>query len=194
MAVVENAGLELGKTVGSASSNRSLETPAQEASGGAVNDQDQPNHGQVRQLIDPSLHQNLNATVMRPHDQSLYIKVSPSPQVLHRSFDHAATIGAPTRQVGQVHHQRSNGGDLQRNGDHLEESFKRDMRDLRELFSKLNPMAAEFVPPSLVGLNAGFYTNNSLLFDNNNRNGNINGHTARRVILFYINVFYFAYP
>ena len=29
------------------------------------------------------------------------------------------------------------------------ESYKREMRELQELFSKLNPMAAEFVPPSL---------------------------------------------
>ncbi|KAH9651350.1 hypothetical protein KPL70_026712 [Citrus sinensis] len=39
--------------------------------------------------------------------------------------------------------QRSNGG-----GD-----FKRDMRELQELYSKLNPMAEEFVPPSLAKTN-----------------------------------------
>ncbi|KAG6426605.1 hypothetical protein SASPL_110831 [Salvia splendens] len=31
------------------------------------------------------------------------------------------------------------------------EGFKREMRDLEEMLSKLNPMAEEFVPPSLVG-------------------------------------------
>ncbi|KAJ6724163.1 SERINE/ARGININE-RICH SPLICING FACTOR [Salix viminalis] len=36
------------------------------------------------------------------------------------------------------HQQRSDGG----------ESYKREIRELQELFSKLNPMAAEFVPPS----------------------------------------------
>ncbi|KAH7513640.1 hypothetical protein FEM48_Zijuj11G0002400 [Ziziphus jujuba var. spinosa] len=175
MAVVENAGLELGKSVGLASSNRSLEVPSLEASGHAANDQDQPKHGQLRNHVDPSLNQNSNAPVMRPHDQSLHMKIG----------------ATQARQVGLVHHQqRSNGGgDLQRNGDHhLTESFKRDMRELRELFSKLNPMAEEFVPPSLAnsfGLNAGFYTNNMLYHEdnnnnNNNRNGNINGHNGRR--------------
>lgn len=32
------------------------------------------------------------------------------------------------------------------------EGFKREMRDLEELLSKLNPMAEEFVPPSLAGM------------------------------------------
>ncbi|KVH91475.1 polyadenylate-binding protein-interacting protein 12-like isoform X1 [Cynara cardunculus var. scolymus] len=33
--------------------------------------------------------------------------------------------------------------------DHEEEDFKKEMRDLEEMLSKLNPMAEEFVPPSL---------------------------------------------
>ncbi|KAL1070376.1 hypothetical protein V6Z11_D11G018600 [Gossypium hirsutum] len=61
----------------------------------------------------------------------------------------------------------------------LRDSFKRDMRELQELFSKLNPMAEEFVPHSLVnnGLNGGFHTNNIAFQNNNNnisRNGNAN--------------------
>ncbi|KAJ0968757.1 hypothetical protein J5N97_021634 [Dioscorea zingiberensis] len=35
------------------------------------------------------------------------------------------------------------------------EGFKRDMRDLEELLSKLNPMAEEFVPPSLANTQQG---------------------------------------
>ncbi|KAJ0971169.1 hypothetical protein J5N97_019128 [Dioscorea zingiberensis] len=35
------------------------------------------------------------------------------------------------------------------------EGFKREMRDLEELLSKLNPMAEEFVPPSLANSNYG---------------------------------------
>ncbi|KAF8086498.1 hypothetical protein N665_0623s0005 [Sinapis alba] len=40
------------------------------------------------------------------------------------------------------------------------ESFKREMRELNELLTKLNPMAKEFVPPSLTkqGGNGGFFT------------------------------------
>ncbi|CAG7863989.1 unnamed protein product [Brassica rapa] len=42
------------------------------------------------------------------------------------------------------------------------ESYKREMRELQELFSKLNPMAAEFVPPSLSKQpNAAFFSNNA---------------------------------
>ena len=70
-------------------------------------------------------------------------------------------------------------------GENGGESFKRDMRDLEELLSKLNPMAEEFVPPSLAnthgflaGPNAGFgYTNNIILPTNY---GNTNGQTNNR--------------
>ncbi|XP_039056972.1 polyadenylate-binding protein-interacting protein 11-like isoform X2 [Hibiscus syriacus] len=54
-----------------------------------------------------------------------------------------------------------------------------DLRELQELFSKLNPMAEEFVPHSLVN-NGGLYTNKVVLQNNNNisRNGNANGSGA----------------
>nr|ACU19742.1 unknown [Glycine max] len=72
------------------------------------------------------------------------------------------------------------------------ESFKRDMRDLEELLSKLNPMAEEFVPPSLAnthgllaGPNAGFgYTNNFILPNNyGNTNGQTNNRRGRMAII-----------
>ncbi|CAA7399607.1 unnamed protein product [Spirodela intermedia] len=44
---------------------------------------------------------------------------------------------------------RSVGASVGRNGDISEEGFRKDMRDLEELLSKLNPMAEEFVPSSL---------------------------------------------
>ncbi|KAK4489794.1 hypothetical protein RD792_000435 [Penstemon davidsonii] len=46
---------------------------------------------------------------------------------------------------GHNHQKKMNGGDDDGEG------FKREMRDLEEMLSKLNPMAEEFVPPSLVG-------------------------------------------
>lgn len=47
-------------------------------------------------------------------------------------------------------HEGANGGDLQKKRDDEEgEGFKREMRDLEEMLSKLNPLAEEFVPPSL---------------------------------------------
>ncbi|PQP95158.1 polyadenylate-binding protein-interacting protein 12 [Prunus yedoensis var. nudiflora] len=76
--------------------------------------------------------------------------------------------------------QRSNGV---RNGGDGDESFKRDMRDLEERLSKLNPMAKEFVPPSLVNnhgfsLASGFgYANNFLVQTNSD---NANGLIGRR--------------
>ncbi|KAJ6967292.1 polyadenylate-binding protein-interacting protein 11-like [Populus alba x Populus x berolinensis] len=109
--------------------------------------------------------------------QPLYMKVS---QVGHHQ--------APPYNHHQQ--QRSNGG----------ESYKREIRELQELFSKLNPMAAEFVPPSLSnnnnfgtvnglnGVNGGFYGNSSSSSNNNlvvngngfDRNGQVNGNAARR--------------
>ncbi|CAL5204137.1 unnamed protein product [Lathyrus oleraceus] len=93
--------------------------------------------------------------------------------------------GFKSHQMGQMH---GNGVQNQllvvNNGG---ESFKREMRDLEELLSKLNPMAEEFVPPSLItnyqgylaaGPNAGFgYPNNFVL---QNNSGNANGQINRR--------------
>ncbi|XP_010529671.1 PREDICTED: polyadenylate-binding protein-interacting protein 11-like isoform X2 [Tarenaya hassleriana] len=55
------------------------------------------------------------------------------------------------------------------------ESFKQEMRELQELFSKLNPMAEAFVPPSLAkqgvdgfnGVNGGFFTDFNSFLSNN---------------------------
>lgn len=75
--------------------------------------------------------------------------------------------------------------DQSANGD---ESFKHDMRDLEDLLSKLNPMAEEFVPPSLAKnpgypMGAGFgYAGNILLHINNS--GNANGLLGRKVCAF----------
>ncbi|GMJ10927.1 CTC-interacting domain 11 [Hibiscus trionum] len=110
-----------------------------------ASNQDAAEQNHVRSRTDRSLHED--------DDQGLYNKV-----------------GGP--------HPQSNGGDLQRSdggdgsgggSDELGDSFKRDMRELHELFSKLNPMAEEFVPHSL-GLNGGFHTN-KVVFQNNNGNG-----------------------
>ncbi|KAE9608822.1 hypothetical protein Lal_00020344 [Lupinus albus] len=72
------------------------------------------------------------------------------------------------------------------NGENGSESFKRDMRGLEDLLSKLNPMAEEFVPPSLtqnLGYSAqpgaGFgYLNNFVLHNNF---GNVNRQNNRRI-------------
>ncbi|XP_039060989.1 polyadenylate-binding protein-interacting protein 11-like isoform X3 [Hibiscus syriacus] len=79
--------------------------------------------------------------------------------------------------IGSFHH-RSGAGD------EVGYSFKREMRELQELFSKLNHMAEEFVPHSVVnhGLNGGCFTDNSFLQNNNyiSRNGQANENGAAR--------------
>ncbi|XP_010542006.1 PREDICTED: polyadenylate-binding protein-interacting protein 11-like isoform X2 [Tarenaya hassleriana] len=97
--------------------------------------------------------------------------------------------------------QHDQGGIYGKIGPHVErsdgagggESFKREMRELQELFSKLNPMAEEFVPPSLVkqgvdgfnGVNGGFITGFNSFMGNYGfaapANGSINGGFRRRL-------------
>ncbi|KAJ3692661.1 hypothetical protein LUZ60_011756 [Juncus effusus] len=66
---------------------------------------------------------------------------------------------------------RQGGGELKEGLGGGDEGFKKEMRDLEELLSKLNPMAEEFVPPSMMtggmyavgfggGAAMGFYPNN----------------------------------
>ncbi|KZV43120.1 polyadenylate-binding protein-interacting protein 11-like [Dorcoceras hygrometricum] len=63
--------------------------------------------------------------------------------------------------ISNGHHQpaiNANGLSLEKkmNGDaDGGEAFKREMRDLEEMLSKLNPMAEEFVPPSLAAFSTG---------------------------------------
>lgn len=89
-----------------------------------------------------------------------------------------------------------NGSDNQReNG----ESFQdREMRDLAEMLSKLNPMAAEFVPPSLANgqnfnISHGFFGGNGFGYTNNfamhTNSANTNGHTNRRVCVSLLRLF-----
>ncbi|CAK9167457.1 unnamed protein product [Ilex paraguariensis] len=166
------------------------------------NDQDQPknnnhphNHVRTTPMVDhPSFnHDNSNSIPnFQPHLHNLHVKVHPfhvPPPKAHVSTNHNAQLHdgleydhvqkkiacAP---VSTDH--RSNGGNFQSTGDVGESSFKREMRELEEMFSKLNPMAAEFVPPSLAnsGINDGYFMNNSAM-PFITTNGNANGYTAR---------------
>ncbi|XP_074291799.1 polyadenylate-binding protein-interacting protein 12-like isoform X2 [Silene latifolia] len=63
------------------------------------------------------------------------------------------------------------------------EGFKEEIRDLEEKLSKLNPMAKEFLPPSLSNngsMNGFGYVNNYVIQPNVNVAGNVNGYTGRR--------------
>ncbi|CAN6718414.1 unnamed protein product [Malus baccata var. baccata] len=176
MAVVENAGVELGKSVGSNSANRNPETSTTPQNGGAVA---APNDQDLSKLS------NAAAPLRHRIDQSMYVMVTPPPNGnINGNGQVAAAQRGSFEHVANHHHQRqrSNGGDFQMsNGDHHHD-VDRDMRELRELFSKLNPMAEEFVPPSLAnghGLNAGF-VNMALMMQNGNGNGQANGFPGRR--------------
>ena len=78
------------------------------------------------------------------------------------------------------------------NGDDGSEGFKREMRDLEEFLSKLNPMAEEFVPPSLghhipvmpVPSGGHFgYTNSFDSFLMQTNYGIANGNVAKKVYM-----------
>lgn len=87
-------------------------------------------------------------------------------------------------EMGQMQNGYGGGGG---DGD---ESFKQDMRDLEDLLSKLNPMAEEFVPPSLGKIHgypniaAGFGYAGNILFHINNP-ANANGLMGRKVTFFF---------
>ncbi|KAF8412060.1 hypothetical protein HHK36_000013 [Tetracentron sinense] len=161
----------------SLSINRKFETAAPDANFSNDLDQSKQNHLGVR-MVDPNIQQNNNSPILRSHDQTFHVKFQqqrgtiPSVHVSnHRpqmpQVQHSLEVGAMAAQHGSAGKygfglaQRSNGGNA-------DEGFNRDMRDLEELLSKLNPMAEEFVPPSLTnhGSGGGFYTNNFVMHNN----------------------------
>ncbi|RZC57267.1 hypothetical protein C5167_004568 [Papaver somniferum] len=175
MAVVEN---ELG-VVNNGSANRTQTT--QDSS----NDLADQNNNSGIQMVDPN--------------PNFHLKVQ---QFQQQQTADAHISSNNNNHISQIHHQGDNNNNMtngnsgyglqqqqQQQNNHQqkisEEGFKRDMRDLEELLSKLNPMAEEFVPPSLSNngsvVGAGFYLNNFAMHSNNgNGNGNGNGNINRR--------------
>ncbi|KAB5535037.1 hypothetical protein DKX38_018123 [Salix brachista] len=142
-------------------------------------------------------------------DSNVSSSSSPSNDQDHHNHNNNALIQPLYMKVSQVgHHQAHHHNHHQQQRSDGGESYKREIRELQELFSKLNPMAAEFVPPShsnynnfvrvngLNGVNGGFYGNNHISSSNNknknnnnnlvmngngyNRSGQVNGNAARR--------------
>ncbi|XP_058084771.1 polyadenylate-binding protein-interacting protein 11-like [Magnolia sinica] len=148
MAVVDNAGVDLSVTVGS-----SFEAaPAPDSSDV---DQGKPAHPGIR-MADPNLQQNpILRSPSSSHDQAFHKKAQqfqqqrPTPPAYvsnhHNQIQHDVHQGP---KAGGVLHHRPNGVDSQRSGE-AGEGFQQEMRELEELLSNLNPMAAEFIPPSL---------------------------------------------
>ena len=169
MAVAENVGAKIG------SSSQNLENNVVSSNSGEV-EQSKPRSGSIND------DQKLNNGVFNHQD-----RVPGTMPVPNSNYNYNA-------QMGQMHANGVNNDGYGMNGvmsgENEGESFKRDMRDLEELLSKLNPMAEEFVPPSLTnthgylpgpgaGAGAGFgYPNNFILLNNF---GDANGQTNRRV-------------
>ncbi|KAK9093789.1 hypothetical protein Scep_025258 [Stephania cephalantha] len=163
MAVVENAGVDLGVNVGGGSSNGGLDQQIQHGQ----NDRNQTkesNNFEVRngdQLVN-----NSNATELIQHGLVVVEQGSKNGNINSNGNGGVQGLNGKVKPSNDV------GVDL--------EKSERDMRDLEELLSKLNPMAEEFVPPSLVnhGSHAGFFANNFTMHSNGN--GIANGNTGRR--------------
>ncbi|KAJ1418971.1 RNA-binding domain superfamily [Sesbania bispinosa] len=168
MAVAENVGAKIG------SSSQNLDNSV------VSSDSSEVEKSKTRS------DQNLNNGVFNHQHQD---RVPSNLSVPNGNYNYKAQVGQMnTNGVQNQQLVLNNDGyeiDGIRTGENGSEGFKGDMRELEELLSKLNPMAEEFVPPSLTnnhgylaGPNAGFgYTNNFILHNNY---GNANGQTNRR--------------
>ncbi|XP_061340484.1 polyadenylate-binding protein-interacting protein 12-like [Gastrolobium bilobum] len=171
MAVAENGGAK----IGSSGQNSN--------SGGVVS----ADSNEVEKLKTRS-DQNLDGVLNHQHQNGVpsNISVSNSNYNYNAQMGQMLANGVQNQQL--VVNNEGYGTNGVGNGENGNESFKREMRDLEELLSKLNPMAEEFVPTwatsltnnhgYLAGPGAGFgYANNFMLHDNY---GNDNGQTNRR--------------
>ncbi|THG03796.1 hypothetical protein TEA_005382 [Camellia sinensis var. sinensis] len=187
MAVVENAGINVD------SSNRT-ESMDQSKSNHMGTQQHHHQGNDNNNTTNPILRSNDH----QHHHQSFHMiaqqqKMMSSPATMNNNTAPVNGNGTVNnhKSVAQVSVVQQHGnGELMRNhGDDDDdddggEGFKREMRDLEEMLSKLNPMAEEFVPPSLSNYRPlqpsnGFlgYSNNFLMQTNS---GIANGNTARR--------------
>ncbi|KAG1338008.1 polyadenylate-binding protein-interacting protein 11 [Cocos nucifera] len=199
MAVGENTGgVDLGANAGS--SNRDFDAGgASESNGSKDLDARQP----VVRMVEPAG----GIPVLRPHHDPAAASAAYHMRVQQFHPQHRAAGGGggilekglARSEAGVVVAQRADGVVVGRKGDAAVvaaagggEGFKREMGDLEELLSKLNPMAAEFVPPSLAnhryaaatgvgvgGVDAGF-DSNGFGAHHAVANGGVNGGGRRR--------------
>ncbi|XP_031497603.1 polyadenylate-binding protein-interacting protein 12-like isoform X1 [Nymphaea colorata] len=191
MAVVENAGVDLGVNVGSSLAGRNFgdEVPADRFEAAATEPSPANDHEQAKAKHFPNLGQagggpTQGHGLLRNGDMRLKVQQRPSPPApLPQALgNHRAPVAAKTEMVLKNgihglqhaalvggHQHRANGHDLCENGDvDGGDGFKRDMKELVDLLSKLNPMAEEFVPGSGAPL-----ANNFVLQNSNGSNGNL---------------------
>uniref|UniRef100_A0A5B6Z423 Putative polyadenylate-binding protein-interacting protein 12-like n=1 Tax=Davidia involucrata TaxID=16924 RepID=A0A5B6Z423_DAVIN len=153
MAVVENAGMN------AVSSNQTDSCASNDV------DQSKRNHmGTQQKNGNPILRSNDQNFHMIVHQQQHQQQQRMTPQTItttaltNGSVNHLTQMTLIQHNISSngvqnhqmvANHQRANGVESRRNGGDGGEGFKREMRDLEEMLSKLNPMAEEFVPPSL---------------------------------------------
>ncbi|KAE9604060.1 hypothetical protein Lal_00002218 [Lupinus albus] len=166
MAVAENVGTKIG------SSSQNLDNSVVSSDTTTEVEKSKPINGSIN-----GGDQNLNG-VFNHHDRAPNSNYKAQMGQIGNGFE---ANGVQNQQI--VVNNNGYGGVIGENGG---ENFKRDMRDLEELLSKLNPMAEEFVPPSLITKNLGYlaapgagfgYPNNFVL---PNGYGNVNGQNNRR--------------
>ncbi|GFY84025.1 hypothetical protein Acr_03g0007990 [Actinidia rufa] len=142
-------------------------------------DQSKSNHAVIP-------HGNGN-TVLRSSDPNFHMIVHQQ-QKMNGAVNHKAQMSVVQHGINgndvQNHQMAPNGVELRRNGGDGGEGFKREMRDLEEMLSKLNPMAEEFVPPSLTNHKPVSHFSGHLGYANNfvmqTNSAIVNGNTARR--------------
>ncbi|CAA7410710.1 unnamed protein product [Spirodela intermedia] len=109
-------------------------------------------------MVDTNLSQD-GIPLVRPHsDPTVFNAKVPQHRFLPlgQAVDHVPSDAAGTGTQGvqgngaMAAAARSNSCGVGRDGDVPGEGFRKDIRDLEELLSKLNPMAEEFVPSSVV--------------------------------------------
>ncbi|XP_031495089.1 polyadenylate-binding protein-interacting protein 11-like isoform X2 [Nymphaea colorata] len=196
MAVVENAGVGLGMNSGSSPSGRNFgedvqangfETAEAESSSPSMTDHEEvkakhfPNLGRPGGVPLHQAHGQLHNADLRLKVQQLQQRATPPASLPQAALGNQKPSvakqdlvtdnglqGSQHEALVDDHQHRSNGVELHENGTvEAGDGFKRDMRDLVDLLSKLNPMAEEFVPGSGVP-----FTNKFVLQSNNSGNGN----------------------
>lgn len=202
MAVAENAGAKIGST----SQNLDDHTVVSSESNVPNNDleKSKPIKTKDSSLNDQTMNMvNSNNKYQNNHHQH---QQEQEEKRTTTTNNNSVTAAAPPAGFGKMQngHQmvvvpKSGGGYVNGGGENNQmlddgEGYKsHEMRDLVEMLSKLNPLAEEFVPPSLAAngpnnnfnLNPGYFGGNGFGFANNfaintNSAGNTNGHTPRR--------------
>ncbi|GLU12092.1 hypothetical protein SLE2022_287990 [Rubroshorea leprosula] len=172
MAVAENAGTKIG------SSGQNLETTVVSSDSNAQKDLEKSKlrSDSIAQSKEGSFQgsdndQNSNSKYQQQERAAATVNTS--------NGNTQVSNGCDRNQHGVLKSGGFNGVGNLESGD--DQQFKNDMRDLVDILSKLNPMAEEFVPPSISNhhfLGNGFgYTNNFVVHANS---GNGNGHANRR--------------